>query len=102
MKAAFKLLLLAALMIYLVFAFTRFTRQGTSDVCQEVKVTVADSAQAGFITQEEVCKILKAARLYPVGLPIDSVNSEAIEKALVRNTFIKDAVCYKAPGGRLG
>lgn len=101
MKAAFKLLLLVGLIVYLVFAFTRFTRRGSSEVCEVVKVTVADSAQAGFITQEEVCKILKAARIYPVGLPIDSVDSEAIEKALVRNTFIKEAVCYKAPGGRL-
>lgn len=101
MKVLLKLILLLVLVVYLVLAFTRFTRGGDGTVCTVVKVAVADSLDAGFITQDEVREILQRNRLYPVGRPMDSVSGKEIEDVLDRNPFIKESTCYKAPGGRV-
>jgi len=101
MKVLLKLILLLALIVYLVLAFTRFTRGGDDTVCTLVKVAVADSLNAGFITQDEVCEILQRNKLYPVGRPMDSISGKDIENVLNRNPFIKGSTCYKAPGGRV-
>ena len=64
-------------------------------------MTIADSATTGFIDQAEVERLLKKAHLYPVGIPVDSVNGKAIEKCLLANGFVKTAVCYKSAGGEV-
>lgn len=101
MKALLKLLLLLGMVTYLVIAFTHFTRQGDKTVCSSVKVAVSDSLNAGFITQEEVCRILKKNKVYPVGQLMDSINGRVIETTLNKHSFIKSTVCYKGPGGRI-
>ncbi len=99
MKNVFKLLLLLSLIVYLVFAFTRFNQPDKGTICRAVNVTITDSAQAGFISADEVTRILKAGRLYPMGRPQSDINGEAIQQLLKKNPFIADAVCYKAPSG---
>jgi len=101
MKALLKLLLLLGMMAYLVFAFTRFARKGDETVCTSVKVVVADSLNAGFMTQDEVCRILEENKVYPVGRAMDSISGRVIESVLNKHSFIKKTVCYKAPGGRI-
>lgn len=101
MKTLLKLFLLLAIVVYLVFAFTRFTRSKDTTRCTQVAMVVTDSAHAGFITKAEVERILKEKHLYPVGQLLDSVNSKRIEDTLKRNPFVSNAVCYKTPGGRI-
>ena len=101
MKTILKLLLIAALMVYLCFAFVRFARSKVTTRCREVAMVVTDSAHAGFITEAEVKRLLEKSGLYPVGQLLDSVNSKRIEDSLKKNPFISEAVCYKTPGGRV-
>lgn len=101
MKVLLKLVFLLCVVVYLVLAFTRFSRSGDDTVCSSVKVAVADSLNAGFMTQDEVCRILKENKVYPVGRKMDSVSGRVIETVLNKHPFIKETVCYKAPGGRL-
>lgn len=101
MKTLLKLFLLLAIVVYLVFAFTRFARSKDTTRCTQVAMVVTDSAHAGFITKAEVERILKEKHLYPVGQLLDSVNSKRIEDTLKRNPFVSNAVCYKTPGGRI-
>ena len=54
MKTLLKLLLLLAIVVYLVFAFTRFARSKDTTRCTQVAMVVTDSAHAGFITKAEV------------------------------------------------
>jgi len=99
MKAAFKLLLLAAIIVYLIFAFTRFTRQGDQTICQQINYTIADSSHAGFITRQEAEHILRQSAAYPVGKSMDKVDILAIEQVFKKNIYIDSVSCYKSPGG---
>lgn len=99
MKTLVKILLLVALAVYLVFAFTDFSRHGDNTVCSSVNYTIADSLHAGFITTEEADRLLRASGLYPVGRTLDQVDALAIEQALRRNSYIDSVSCYKSPNG---
>ena len=99
MKTVLKLLLLLGLIVYLVFAFTRFNKPDETTVCKAVNVTIKDSSRAGFITADEVRRLLKNSKLYPVGRTVGDVNGEAIERILEKNPFIAEAICYKSPDG---
>ena len=56
-----------ALVVYLVFAVTRFNNPKDSKMCSQVNVCVEDSAKAVFITTTEIRNILGAAKVYPLG-----------------------------------
>ncbi len=99
MKILLKLLLLLVMMGYLVLAITRIARGGDTTVCTGVNVIIADSVHAGFITEAEVRRMLAADSLSPEGKRMEDINGEAIEAALLRNSFVREARCYKTPGG---
>ena len=99
MKIILKLVICIALVAYLVYAFFTFPFQGSKEVCQTVNVCIVDSAKAGFITQAEVYKMLQKRHI--VGMLMDSIHGTEIESLLQQNSFIKEAVCYKSPGGRV-
>ena len=46
MKNLIKLILLLGVIVYLVFAFTRFNKPNEKDTCQAVNIVITDSAQA--------------------------------------------------------
>lgn len=101
MKIILKLLLLLAFLSYLIFAFARLVGGRDETKCTAVNVVIADSVHSGFITQEEVVRLLDATGLNPVGKEMEDINGDTIEQTLLKNTFIKLAKCYKTPGGRV-
>ena len=101
MKNALKLLFLLGILIYLVFAFTKFTREGDNSECVGVDIAISDSTHSGFITPSETERILKGSKEYPVGKKMKDINSKKIENELKKNPFIKDAICYKTPASRI-
>ena len=101
MKTAFKLLMLLGIVVYLGFAFTRFAEGSDLATCRGVDIAIADSNHAGFITSGEADRILQKSGMYPVGKQMKDINSRQIEEALLKNPFIKEAVCYKTDGARI-
>ena len=101
MKNLIKLVLLLGVIVYLVFAFTRFNKPNEKDTCQAVNIVITDSAQASFIDADEVDRLLKDSRLYPLGRTMVDINGKAIQQFLLKNPLIADAVCFKAPGGEV-
>lgn len=101
MKTLLKLLLLLAVAVYLVFAFTRLVGGKDSTKCTAVNVVINDSIHAGFIDEAEVMSLLDRAGLNPTGKAMDDINGEAIEQTLLKNSFIRLAKCYKSPDGRV-
>lgn len=101
MKTFFKLLLIVGLAAYLVVAFIKFVDQGHTTRCTEVSVLIADSLRQGFITRDEVERILRKDGLYPTGREMDAVDGRSIELALMKNPFISSATCYKTTNGRV-
>lgn len=99
MKNLFKLLLLLGVTIYLGFAFVSFANGRTNRMCEDVKVTIADSAYAVFITPSEVSRLLQKGRISLVGQQMDSISCLRIEETLRKSSFVKEVTCYKT-GGR--
>ena len=99
MKTLFKLLLIAVLAGYLIYAFIHTTGKEDPTVCTGVQVTFTDTLHSGFITTDEVCRLLKTAQLDPVGLLMDSIDGQKIITTLETNSFIKSVECYKSPNG---
>lgn len=93
----FKYVLLISVAVYLFFAFTKFSQQGDHSTCERLRITISDSAHAGFITAAETERLIRKAGLDPIGRPMDSISSRAIEVSLLKNPFIKDVTCYKTP-----
>lgn len=101
MKTLLKLLLLAGVLAYLIVAFVSLSGGRDTTRCTTVSIVIADSAHAGFITRDEVQRLLSVRHLYPLGMEMDSIKGDTIEKTLLANPFIDRAMCYKSPGGRL-
>lgn len=101
MKVFLKLLLLAAVAAYLVFAFVRLTGGEDTSRCRTVNIVITDSMHAGFINKDDVVALLKGKRLYPIGKEMDKIDGLAIERALKSHSFVKNAVCFKGPDGRV-
>mgnify|MGYP000373278977 FL=1 len=99
MKTVFKLLLLVALIAYLRFACTNLTLKENKTLCTALSYTIADSTHVGFISGDEADRLLRKAKLYPIGKAMHQINSETIEMALKQNQFIDSVACYKAPNG---
>lgn len=97
-KVLCKLLLIVGFIVYLGFALTRWNKEDSSRMCRTVSIQVNDSAQAGFITQDEVTRILKAKKLYPENKKMDFVDTYNIERVLKQNPFIEDVTCFKTAG----
>lgn len=101
MKTFLKLLLLVGAIVYLIFAFTHISGGSDTTRCTEVNIVISDSDHAGFITAEEVKRILCQKKIYPEGSVMDSINGDSIERTLLKNSFIKLAKCYKTAGGKV-
>lgn len=99
MRTFFKLFLLFALIIYMVFAFSQFVNYGDQTPCKQIHFTIADSSHAAFITTDEADRILQKSGEYPIGKPMKQIDGVKIEAALRKNTFIDSVSCYKSPNG---
>ena len=101
----FKKILLSALLLliaaYIVAAVTIFNRKPAAQVCHDLLLVIKDSIYAGFVTKKEVSTLLKKKGISPLGRPIDSVSTRAIEQELSLHPLIDRVECYKTPGGCL-
>lgn len=98
MKVFLKIVILAALIIYLIVAVTKFNKPDSSQLCKRVELNIEDSAKVGFITVLEMERILKKEKIYPLGKRMDFIDSRKIETVLMKNPLIENAQCYKTAG----
>lgn len=87
---------------YLLLAATVFNKSSKLNVpCKEVHITVEKGIIDGYLTPEEVKKMIEADNLNPVGKTIDQINTRAIEDNLSAKELIESAECYKAHNGNI-
>lgn len=100
-----KVLLVAAdtvLAVYLVLALAVFDKKGTPDTrCTGVKIDIADDAVNGFIDAREIKRRLVADGIYPIGKPLESIDTRRIEDMLKASPFVESAECYKTLRGNV-
>lgn len=99
MRTFVKLILLFGLIAYLIFALSQFANYGDQTPCKQVIFTIADSSRAAFITAAEADHILQKSGEYPIGKPMEQVDGQKIEAALLKNAFVDSVSCYKSPNG---
>ena len=88
---------------YLVLAMTAFNKPDRSGyVCKKVNITIADKDSCGFLSAEEVKRLLTNKHLFPKGKAMSLVDTRAIEEALQANSFINSVECFKTLQGTVG
>lgn len=69
---------------------------------RNVRVVICDSANAQFIGQHDVMRVVESAdSLRPMGKSARQFNAYALEQALERNALIANADCYPTPDSTL-
>lgn len=95
--------ILAALLLFCYLAFVAFffkeIRQ--EGVCRELVVAVKDSLDKHFVTETDLVYQLKQANLNPINKPLSAINTDEIEKELLKNEMIAGVEAYKTPAGTI-
>ena len=90
------------LAVYLGMAMTSFNRPDeTVKVCTRVNIVVADENTNGFLSAQEIKRILQRKNLYPAHQHMSDINPRSIEEALKTSSFVRTAECYKTQDGHV-
>jgi cell division protein FtsQ len=95
------LLLLLLILAYLIAAVTVLNARPEDEVCRGVELVVRDTVSQSIITPKEVSRILESHKLSPKGKPMGQVNTRAIEEQLRQHPLVREAECYRTPGGHI-
>ena len=91
-----------AIAAYLVMAVTAFNKPDQVSVkCTEVNTDIEANIVDGFLTADEINKMLRQEKVYPLSKPMCDVSSRKIEEALQRSPFVEKAECYKTQSGQV-
>lgn len=91
-----------AIAAYLVMAVTAFNKPDqVSVICTEVKTDIEANIVDGFLTADEINKMLRKEKVYPLSLPMRDVSSRKIEETLQKSPFVEKAECYKTQSGQV-
>ncbi len=104
MKLRLKRILTAVLCVavaaYVVLAMTSFNNPKEAyPVCSKVVINIEDESTNGFLSADEIKRILERARLYPYKKRMAAVNPRDIEDKLKDSPFVKTAQCFKTKDG---
>lgn len=90
------------IMVYLLFAATSLNKPDpVKDVCKQLEVNIETGTTDGFLTPDDVVKLVDDAGLSPVGIEMSLVNTRAIEEMLQAQEIIAQAECYKTQTGKV-
>lgn len=85
---------------YLVMAMTAWNKVAPlTPRCNKVTIQIADENSNGFLTQQEIQRLLKKHDIYPLGQPLTIANPRMIEEELKRMPFVNKAQCSIAQDG---
>ncbi len=70
-------------------------------ICRAVVPEILDSAKVRFITAKDIKDLLREKQGRMLGMPLYSINTEKIEKILLKHPYIKQAEAYKDADGVL-
>jgi cell division protein FtsQ len=85
---------------YLVMAMTSWNKVAPlTPRCKKVTIQIADENSNGFLTQQEIQRLLKKHDIYPLGQPLTIANPRMIEDELKRMPFVNKAQCSIAQDG---
>ncbi|MBS5526904.1 MAG: cell division protein FtsQ [Prevotella sp.] len=81
---------------YVILAMTSFNNPDESArVCTKVSINIEDDNANGFLSVNEIKKILERRHLYPLNKTMSEVNPRDIEELLKSSPFVNEVQCYK-------
>lgn len=101
MKKWISTIVLILLAGYIVFAAIAFSSKPTDQVCQGVRLEIADSAEVGYLSTADVLVLLRRNNLDPTGKPMEEVRLRSLEKTLTSSPLISNSECYKTLDGHV-
>jgi cell division protein FtsQ len=81
---------------YLVLAMLAFNKPDRQLVCKGMRITIEEGIVDGFLTKDEVKRMLVTEHLSPIGQSMEDVNLRLMEESLESKELIEEAECYKA------
>ena len=101
MKKVLKILLASVLVCYILFYvfYIRNVQNDEKRVCSGIEIVVKDSTERHFVKSKDIQRILTQARISPVGKPLSSLNTEAVERKLRAHSQLALVEVYKTPSG---
>lgn len=101
-KKLILLMLDVILLVYVFVAMISFNKPDESkNVCTEVNIVIADQNANGFLTANEVKKMMKDNRMYPLNFKMTDIQPRLIEDLLCKSPFVKTAECYKTKDNKV-
>jgi cell division protein FtsQ len=87
---------------YLVMAVTSFNKPDiVATHCTEVKTDIEQNIVDGFLTADEISKMLRQEKVWPLSQPMHDISSRKIEETLLKSPFVEKAECYKTHSGHV-
>lgn len=96
-----KISLVVLVLGYLSFAFKTYAFKSNETICLKIRVTVCDSHELRFVSEQDVLDLLQDKSVNPIGVRMDRINTDHMENYLKSKSRIKTAECYKTPNGDL-
>ena len=91
-------LLLAA---YMVLAMTAFNKPDEEQICQGVDIHLEEDIVEGFLSVDDVKRMLTLDHINPQGRSMPQVNLRLIEETLQAKELIENVECYKGQEGQV-
>ncbi|MDD2286954.1 MAG: cell division protein FtsQ/DivIB [Paludibacter sp.] len=82
---------------YLVFALIRFSLDESDIKCKNLIIDIEGKIE--LIKEGELNEMLRESGLHPIGMSLNQLPAERIERFLEQNPLVKKAVCYHTPEG---
>ena len=92
-------ILLAGYLAYSVISMTK--RHEDTRLCAGIDLHITDSLHFDLIDENMVMSLLKEHSLDPVGIPLEAIDVDAIEKVMSQHPLVGEAQCYKTGGDML-
>lgn len=90
------------LAVYLGFAMTSFRKPDeTMKMCTKVNINITDENTYGFLSAQEIKKLLEKEKLYPLQKQMADINPRSIEDVLKESSFVSTAQCFKTQDGHV-
>ena len=87
---------------YLLLAVTAFNKPVEKEtVCRDVRISIDKGIIDGFLTTDEVRRMLIEGGQNPIGRTMADVNLRTMEELLEKHELIDNAECYRTQGGNV-
>jgi cell division protein FtsQ len=100
MKKIICIILAVLIAIYLV-ATLYIYHTADDRICKEVAVVITDSVERKFINSADIIAYLKKNNRYPIGKKVKNINTDEIEKSLLKNEIIDKAEVVQKISGNI-